>query len=865
MKNLVTIKGGVSSTYFGQASMWVLALVFIFGCADDNGTRGGSSPPQDDSNPGTMTGGENTQNIPLNQPPPASLIDEMSVDISPLAATPLYEQQRWITTRGYFQAGDILVNEFTAGCGGDCPDGLSDGDVGLDSWRVVLDSSGKLAGVEALDRIVLGNIYDDAFDSIVEESPALIFRDGVILRNSAVTSPRAFEEGPRGVHLIEFDADSGLFGNVSDGITESASILEPLYLKGQEVAPPPDPLLGSFPDYVTQPLIQSIIDGPNAIGTARFVSAFASPEMGALALSGDFSEAEREYWTNHGHRLLTYFAEPGSPVLLYNSHTADTPTTWSEISGRLAQHVVSDNPGAFWIDRPAKAHRKRRHLLHTIAPITGQWKDYPTAIVVDQSTQELQLQSFTSTRETAVSTYFDNVLTSNLLSSELSDMNVQQFTEYSVTQIDAHRHVVEPISTMVNSVLDTDIDNILADALDETVVDRSSSVVMSDWLIQRFVTGVHHRLAAHSSSTAREFQRALAVQLIGLLFQGDDYSRTALIERVESGLAQEVADLSENEERERLARRVIRPFSDFNDEMLRPLGEFIDDLVDDPVTETMGEIVGTANQVMNLIPMVTNGLIPAPSCGFLPENASEFARGVFGVDGANLDESNMVFIEALKLVEFESNLNYSFERRLSDLLSSARQLDERLARVLVDVLMEVLTTTQQKGSDFSIVDDYASRLDFNALIESLAGQWLTRMIDLNAPDLKSLTVADLSQSLDHSDPLTMRDVLSNHPEFNHLLGVSIAGSMSAMWDESDAGELLLRKLLKARPLIVDGVHRGISIKRLITRRVSLHPAYIREISSFLETELAPYLAGWTLNAGIDLALSDALKADRGDC
>ena len=60
----------------------------------------------------------------------------------PAALRPLYDAGARMVTRDFFMVDRVLVNEFTAQCGLGCPDALSDGDVGLDSWRIELDDSG---------------------------------------------------------------------------------------------------------------------------------------------------------------------------------------------------------------------------------------------------------------------------------------------------------------------------------------------------------------------------------------------------------------------------------------------------------------------------------------------------------------------------------------------------------------------------------------------------------------------------------------------------------------------------------------------------------------------------------------------------
>ena len=65
-----------------------------------------------------------------------------------------------------------------------CPDGLRDGDIGLNSWRVVTDVYGRFESIHPLDTVILGNILEGQFDRIDEQSPDLIYRDGLILRNT---------------------------------------------------------------------------------------------------------------------------------------------------------------------------------------------------------------------------------------------------------------------------------------------------------------------------------------------------------------------------------------------------------------------------------------------------------------------------------------------------------------------------------------------------------------------------------------------------------------------------------------------------------------------------------------------------------
>ena len=117
----------------------------------------------------------------------------------------------------------------------------------------------------------------------------------------------------------------------------------------------------------------------------------------------------------------------------------------------------------------------------------------------------------------------------------------------------------------------------------------------------------------------------------------------------------------------------------------------------------MGETVGLINDIYGVASVLPPALRLEPECGFLPEDAVSFARGMFGVEGAGLDESNMVFIEAMKLGEYEGQTNYSFARRLSDLLESARGLDRASARPLVDALAQISGFEAHQGADVHLV------------------------------------------------------------------------------------------------------------------------------------------------------------------
>ena len=77
--------------------------------------------------------------------------------------------------------------------------GLSgrDGSRQLAHW---LDDAGRIGLLEHIDRILIGNVFEAAFDSTTDQSPSLIFKDGQILRNTRALNALPFQEGQRGIH-----------------------------------------------------------------------------------------------------------------------------------------------------------------------------------------------------------------------------------------------------------------------------------------------------------------------------------------------------------------------------------------------------------------------------------------------------------------------------------------------------------------------------------------------------------------------------------------------------------------------------------------------------------------------------------------
>ena len=116
------------------------------------------------------------------------------------------------------------------------------------------------------------------------------------------------------------------------------------------------------------------------------------------------------------------------------------------------------------------------------------------------------------------------------------------------------------------------------------------------------------------------------------------------------------------------------------------------------------------------------------------------------MEGAGLDESNMVFIEAMKLGEYEGQTNYSFARRLSDLLESARVLDRESARPLVDALAQISGFEAHPGTDVHLVRNYGQRLDFRAVMLAVSDGWFRALIKRHAPMLFELRFSALQDA-----------------------------------------------------------------------------------------------------------------------
>ena len=780
----------------------------------------------------------------------------------PAALRPLYDAGARMVTRDFFMVDRVLVNEFTAQCGLGCPDALSDGDVGLDSWRIELDDAGRIGQLEHIDRILIGNVFEAAFDSTTDQSPSLIFKDGQILRNTRALNALPFQEGQRGIHLIEFDAETGAFGAVSDGVESATSLLEPLYLKRDEVRRVEVRHFLATAEFVTQPFVQSIDGGHHGFGSAVFNPVFDPVEMGALAVDRNFNAAEHDYWVNNGQRLLTYFGALNTPKLLYTSARDRGTSTFADISQRLAQTITEDYADAFWADRAGKLHRKRKHLIHTKAPITGLWNDMPAAVVVDKGSDTVDIQTFDSDRADAAAAFYDTVITSSLLEPDVVSMTPAAFTEHAGASIEPNL-LMDALTEMMHSSTPVTVGDLLGDGLGRSIEREDEPLTVGDWLVREFTHAFQARVMALPTAGVQSAERDLSRAVLALLLQGESLSMPALTQRVREGLAEETDGLNEREERQRLAQRLIRPYSDFSDEMLRPLGDLIDDFVDDPISGVVGEAVGLANGLYEAIIALSGGSVSAPECGLLPDNASAFARGMFGVQGAGLDESNIAFIEALKLGEYEGQTNYSFSDRMHHLLESARSLDESMARPLVESIAEIAGFDTTVGRDVHLVRDYGDRLDFKGLLVSLGDAWFRTVLTRQAPELFERSIETLKDA--HPDADTVGALVDGLNAVDAVFAYEIADSLQATLETPDTARQILSGLLARHPLIEQGQNRDISIGELLVRRVVLNPNYVGAISTFIESELRPYIEGWVFNGGIESVVTDAEKATRDDC
>ena len=121
-----------------------------------------------------------------------------------------------------------------------------------------------------------------------------------------------------------------------------------------------------------------------------------------------------------------------------------------------------------------------------------------------------------------------------------------------------------------------------------------------------------------------QFAEAVLARVFGEVTDAEE-----LTELVLSDFETEREDII-SRERQRLARRVIRPFSRYSDGPVQTLGEFIDDIVDDPVSQTVGNSIGAVGAAMELALTVTGLGQFDNACGVLPACVEELADGMFG-------------------------------------------------------------------------------------------------------------------------------------------------------------------------------------------------------------------------------------------
>ena len=156
------------------------------------------------------------------------------------------------------------------------------------------------------------------------------------------------------------------------------------------------------------------------------------------------------------------------------------------------------------------------------------------------------------------------------------------------------------------------VGDLLGDALARSIELRDEPLTVGDWLVREFTHAFQARYGLPTAGV-QSAERDLS-GLFGVAPSGE-LGMPALTQRVREGLAEETDGLNEREERQRLAQRLIRPYSDFSDEMLRPLGDLIDDFVDDPISRVVGEAVGLANGLYEAIIALSGGSVSAPGVG----------------------------------------------------------------------------------------------------------------------------------------------------------------------------------------------------------------------------------------------------------
>ena len=855
----------------------VLILSSNFGCVDELPmsmvmatdvvlSDAGMSEGANDADP-RNTGDAHVETAPMTEtdalPEPERTDEEPNVSFNGEALTrapmALYEPSEGFVTRGFVQIKPFLVVEFTAQCGERCPDDVVDGDVGLDSWRFEFDAFGQLSNKVRLDRIVLDNTNAGAFDQSTTRSSMLYYNAGRIFRETHARFYGPSSMTGRGMHFVEFDPLLGTFGTFYNGTEVSESVVEPTYVKESELGPAPefDHLSRWF--YLTQPFIQGFHAGTDGLGTAHLSPLFENEELVWLRGSSNFSDEEAQFWSDQGQRMVTFVNTNGLPQPAYSGTRIDQETPMKSLSERLTSILSAQYPDAIWRGRLEVIHQKRAHLLTAQAPITGTWNGAPAALIADGEDQTLSIQRFETKRVAALGELFDNGL-SQAVGNDLVERPVKHLIGHIAGRLDANVVLMAPIVRIVEGLPAYTLNEFLEDALLVTGDSLLSGESVGDYLLDTLQHRVM-KLAQFNDEgqlEANELQFAEAV--LARIF-GEVTNAEALTELMSTTFETEREGLSGAEERQRLARRVIRPFSRYSDGPVQTLGEFIDELVDDPVTQLVGNSIGAVGAAMELALTVTGLGQFDNACGVLPTDAEELADGMFGVHGAGLDRANMVFIEAMKLLEYESKVNYSFAERLSDVVRESHRLDERLAPLVGDAIHRLLGKGSSEQTD-SFANLYARRIRFEAFVAKVVRDWIERQLRQDAPELFEMTASEV-QAGDFER--TLFEAIRMLPNTEALFERTVLAFMPEAGVLDEMATSLLSEILTINPWLRRDHQLDLSLSEVIYREVLRDPQFSSEIGEFVTNVMGAFVDGWLLNSGIAEIASDEVRLARGDC